>query len=645
MEGRGLLETLLYLVIKWLTTAIYYALQPFWLHLWPPLQVLYLICKRVLLRANNITAAPTLPPASSIKENGTPPDTRTFEGSLNSHDRPTMAMTGCPFMRNTRTQPGLTALDSTLGGPDPVQVSGKLLARPNGHTKTRPLVNLLGGAWIQFMIHDWFELKKDQTADPVDFQRPDGKVMSLKPAVKNAEGRVINNHDHWWSGSQIYGSTPASNRKLRTGVDGKMLLNNEGTYLSLDENGVEKVGFNVNLWSGLQLLHLLFHKEHNAVCDMLKQKHPDWDDDKLFSVARLIITALIARIQTVEWSTAIVQHPAGRAGQYFVWYGILGALFGRKLMWLTKFLRRFPTTVGQFLCGIPGSNTVMAGDNAAFAHSEEFIMVYRMHSLLPEKVEVVDSQTEAPLAVVGLGDVIFGKGTQVNTSLKLQDLLYSFGIGHAGALELRNYPTALRNLQLPPAGKAQWPSGQDPPQRLLDMGAVDVWRSRESRIPLFNDYLKNLSLPPYRSFDKLGLDDVGARAALREVYSNDVNKIDAMVGMLAETPLPGWIFGEAIYSIFILQTQRRLEGDRFYTQDFAEEFYTREGLDWVENTTMSVILRRHVPQLAHWLQPDTNAFIPWKSTEKRRLHEKVFWDLLFPGQVFGWLRAMGYKWR
>lgn len=60
----------------------------------------------------------------------------------------------------------------------------------------------------------------------------------------------------------------------------------------------------------------------------------------------------------------------------------------------------------------------------------------------------------------------------------------------AGALELRNYPTALRNLQLPPAGKAQWPSGQDPPQRLLDMGAVDVWRSRESRIPLFNDYLK-----------------------------------------------------------------------------------------------------------------------------------------------------------
>jgi len=32
-----------------------------------------------------------------------------------------------------------------IGGPDVMQVAEKLLARPHGHTKTRPLVNLLGG--------------------------------------------------------------------------------------------------------------------------------------------------------------------------------------------------------------------------------------------------------------------------------------------------------------------------------------------------------------------------------------------------------------------------------------------------------------------------------------------------------------------
>jgi hypothetical protein len=41
----------------------------------------------------------------------------------------------------------------------------------------------------------------------------------------------------------------------------------------------------------------------------------------------------------------------------------------------------------------------------------------------------------------------------------------------------------------------------------------------------------------------------------------------------------------------VLQTQRRLESDRFYTDDFDEPAYTAAGLAYVENTTMSDILR------------------------------------------------------
>jgi hypothetical protein len=40
----------------------------------------------------------------------------------------------------------------------------------------------------------------------------------------------------------------------------------------------------------------------------------------------------------------------------------------------------------------------------------------------------------------------------------------------------------------------------------------------------------------------------------------------------------------------VLQTQRRLESDRFYTADFTEAAYTAAGLDYVHNTTMSDIL-------------------------------------------------------
>lgn len=56
------------------------------------------------------------------------------------------------------------------------------------------------------------------------------------------------------------------------------------------------------------------------------------------------------------------------------------------------------------------------------------------------------------------------------------------------SVELKNYPTALRNLQTPLI--KQHPPAPGKPKRLLDMGAVDVWRSREARVPLFNDYRK-----------------------------------------------------------------------------------------------------------------------------------------------------------
>lgn len=51
-----------------------------------------------------------------------------------------------------------------------------------------------------------------------------------------------------------------------------------------------------------------------------------------------------------------------------------------------------------------------------------------------------------------------------------------------GSLELRNYPTALRKLVTPLIEQ------QGQPDRYLDMGAVDVWRSREAKVPLFNDF-------------------------------------------------------------------------------------------------------------------------------------------------------------
>jgi hypothetical protein len=69
-------------------------------------------------------------------------------------------------------------------------------------------------------------------------------------------------------------------------------------------------------------MHILWTKEHNYVCDMLKQQNPGWTDYNLFQTARLIITAVIAKIHTLEWTTAILNNDIAKLGLKSNWYGV-----------------------------------------------------------------------------------------------------------------------------------------------------------------------------------------------------------------------------------------------------------------------------------------------------------------------------------
>jgi hypothetical protein len=68
------------------------------------------------------------------------------------------------------------------------------------------------------------------------------------------------------------------------------------------------------------------------------------------------------------------------------------------------------------------------------------LQVYRMHSLLPDSVDVRKSSSGSIIKTVGLGDIIFDKGTAVNTTVPLPDLFYTLGVGHAGESSLSITP-------------------------------------------------------------------------------------------------------------------------------------------------------------------------------------------------------------
>ena len=218
----------------------------------------------------------------------------------------------------------------------------------------------------------------------------------ISPAYRNEDPQ-------WWDGSQIYGETDAETLSLRTDPTGKLC---PGGKLFVDRNGLLPIdlntgatisGFTDNWWLGLELLHTLFVKEHNLICDTLKRNEKALSDDEIFAKARLINCAVLAKIHTVEWTPGIISHPAIKPALDGNWMGLLGHWFGESLA--RKIAGFLPTEfpLKDVITGIPLSDADHHG--APFALKEEFAAVYRLHPLIPDEVR---AKRAASLSAGGL---------------------------------------------------------------------------------------------------------------------------------------------------------------------------------------------------------------------------------------------------
>jgi hypothetical protein len=396
----------------------------------------------------------------------------------------------------------------------------------------------------------------------------------------------VNTETHWWDASQIYGVTPQFQKAIRRPElgPGKLAIGADG-LVDVDATLLGSSGGIDGWWVGLELLHTLFMREHNAVCDALHAAYPSWGDDRVFDTARLVVAALLAKIHTVEWTTAILAHPVLRIGMRANWFGIAEERVHRLLGRISE---------SEVLSGIPGSATDHHA--APYAITEEFVAVYRMHPLVPDDYDLrstadpdrVERRVFLDLAGLRSRDVVARHG--------IADLLYSLGTAHPGAVTLHNHPRFMQRLRRDDGIE-------------IDLAAVDVLRSRERGVPRYNRFRRLLSLPEARSFEDLTKDPATA-AELAAVYDS-IDDVDLTVGLHAEPPPPGFGFGDTAFRIFILMASRRLKSDRFFTTDFRPEIYTPEGMAWIGENDMSSVLVRHCPDLAPVLRSVDNAFAPW----------------------------------
>ncbi len=563
-----------------------------WSRLPTMLGIPVLVGLRYRLRAENLydtgrDAAAVPPPVADGRYRGA----RTVDGTYNDLTDPLMGARGCRFGRNVPLAYVDREPNEALLSPSPSLISRKLLRRREFQPATS--LNLLAAAWIQFEVHDWLS---HPTAKDAPWQIPtendDGTegVMSVRRteldphADPDGPPTFVTDDTHWWDGSQIYGGRPEFAVALRSFEKGKLKIDDLGLPPAEIEETLDPTGTFANFWVGLALLHSLFMREHNAICDVLAGHYPHLTDQELYDKARLINAALRAKIHTIDWTPAIIAHPTTTFGMRANWFG----LFGERL---NPFIRRF--TGNEMFTGIPGSPTNHHG--VPYSLTEEFVAVYRMHPLLPDAYQFRSLTDDSLLSEHELADLEFTKVRQRLSEASMADLFYSFGRAHPGAITLHNYPVQLTNIV------------RD--GHTIDLAAVDVLRVRERGVPRYNEFRRLFRLKPAATFADLTDDPVWARE-LEEVYG-DVERVDLIVGMYAEPKPPGFGLSDTAFRVFILMASRRLESDRFFTKDFRPEVYTPAGMDWIRDNSMRSVLLRHFPDLAPALSGVANPFAPW----------------------------------
>ncbi|RHW24778.1 peroxidase [Nocardioides immobilis] len=522
---------------------------------------------------------------------------RTPEGTWNDVGCPMMGAKGTGFGRNVPIEK--TVVDrKNLLNPDPREISRKLMARDT--FKPAGILNALGAAWLQFENHNWFFHGNGVADKVINIPLQDGddfpenpmrirETIPLHGEIKDGCPAPVfaNQETHWWDGSQIYGSGQEKQGQIRTFVDGRIHVDEDGRLpLSEDIPGVDLTGMQENWWFGPGLLHTLFAREHNTVVAAIKKAHPEYDDQRLFELGVLVVSALIAKIHTVEWTPCVLRHPALQIGMSANWYGALGEAFRDKV-----------GRVGdsEALSGIIGSST--DHHSAPFSLTEEFVSVYRMHPLIPDDWTFYSLESGVQVQEAFFTDLQGRYTRDFMDSLEMGDMWYSIGKASAGAVCLHNYPNSLRNLTRV--------DGQ-----ITDLATLDIVRDRERGVPRYNDFREALRMPRRKRIEDITPNKQWAKE-MNEIYHGDVDAVDLQIGMQAEQPPKGFGFSDVAFRIFILMASRRLKSDRFFTKDFRPEVYTKTGFDWVNENSMKDVLLRHYPELETVIGDVDRVFAPW----------------------------------
>ena len=418
-----------------------------------------------------------------------------------------------------------------------------------------------------------------------------------------------NNTTAWWDASQIYGYDERSLKRVKRDpsdpaklllvqLPGRSTKGDAQGYLPLlapadpmnpDWKGQETTAFADNWSIGMSFYSNLFAREHNLFVSEFRRlavltpeadsglrnpvapdkviRYRDVTANELFEAARLVVSAEIAKIHTIEWTTQLLYDEPLYRGMNSNWSGLFGAdngvstalgqlvtrSFGKTsdVKNATQWYSVFASGAGIFGLGskvyaedpifaafdpkkkdiwsLSNPDHVNGGVNhfgSPFNFPEEFVTVYRLHALVPDLIEYreLDSDPNRIRNKIPVVETFRGKATDAMRQRGLSNWALSMGRQRLGALALQNHPRFLQNLKM---NRLQSQTQQ------IDVAALDLIRDRERGVPRYNEFRRQYGLRQLTSFDDLvdqhypaGSDERKQQEtlvkSLREVYGQHV---------------------------------------------------------------------------------------------------------------------------
>jgi hypothetical protein len=401
--------------------------------------------------------------------------------------------------------------------------------------------------------------------------RTDPGTFDNGKSLKKAQRRTLNRVTAWWDASQIYGYDETSLKRVKKDPEdpAKLLMRplgpspengkaqedwKQGYLPVLDESdkhhmnplweGQEATAFPDNWSIGLSFFHNVFAREHNKFVDYFHSQDPKEDSglrrpDKpkeavpfgavtpreLFEIARLVVSAEIAKIHTIEWTTQLLYDEALYKGMNANWSGLFEkySVVGSAVETVMNRMKRSgdlteanlkysafaggPGIFGMrneirdcwhlFFCRntytFPTPDHINGGTHhfgSPFNFPEEFITVYRLHPLVPDLIEYREfNQPDHIQRTIPVIDTFRKQATTAMHDNGLANLALSMGRQRLGRLTLLNHPQFLQNLPIDNTGHQ------------IDVAALDLIRDRERGVPRFNEFRRQYGLRTLTSFD------------------------------------------------------------------------------------------------------------------------------------------------